>query len=89
MNDMRDMDDFFTVIATGDGSASIEIMTRTELLKRLDEGYWGRRKIFSASDFVYSGGRRVIDLLAAAGLFIVKGPVVKPQPKEVVEKWTL
>lgn len=88
MNDMSNMDDIYTVVATGDG-ASIELLTRTELLKRLDEGFWGRKKIFSNSDFVFSGGRSVIDLNEKAGLFIIKGNIVKPQPKEVVEKWTL
>ena len=77
----------YIVISVGDG-ASIERLTRAVLLSRLNEDYYGsKERIFTEEDFKKERGP--VDLLMRRGLYIIKGDVIAPTPKEVVKEWSL
>lgn len=76
--------EIYMVISTGDG-ATVERLSKDKVIARLNEGYWGDRKIFMAEDFRLG----FIDLMEKRGLFIIKGDLVAPKPVEVVKKYDI
>lgn len=78
------MSDIYTVISVGDG-ASIERLTRAKLTERLNEKWWGDKRILDYRAF----DNGAIDLMATEGLFIIKGDCIMPKPKKVIETWEL
>jgi hypothetical protein len=69
---------YFVIYSSEDGEVSVERLSKEDLEKRLNENYWGDKpKFLSESD----------DLAYNAGLMIIKGELVTPQPKKVVEEW--
>jgi len=81
----------YIVVSVGDG-ASIERLTRAQLMDRLNEKWWGAKRILDVDAFERLLGRTgsgAIDLMATAGLFIIKGDLVVPKPAKVVETWSL
>lgn len=69
---------YFVIDASEDGEVSVNRLSKEELEKRLNEKYWGSEpKFLSEND----------DLARIAGLMIIKGGLITPQPKKVVEQW--
>lgn len=73
-------DQYFVVQTNDDGDVSLSVHTKTDLLGRLAEGYWSHIK---------SQIRDQSDLSAEVGTFIIKGKLVSPQPKQVVQMWEI
>lgn len=74
----------YVVIVAGE-SLQMHRLTASALIARLNENYWGERKVFSASDVANA----TVDLMAVDGLFIIAGDLVVPQPKKHVTEWTI
>jgi len=84
------MEPTYIVIRAGDG-VTLERMGESALLKRLNEGYWGRGAYASKTwtvEMIAKSGNRV-DLEEHEGLFIVRGDFVEPKPKQTVTEWTI
>lgn len=85
------MSDIYIVVSVGDG-ASIERLTKEKLMERLNERWWGDARVLDVETFERMFGRAgsgAIDLMETTGLFIIKGDLVVPKPKKVVETWEL
>ncbi len=78
----------YIVVSVGDG-ASIERLSRATLLNRLNEGFYGAKHIWSAKDIESKFRDNRLDLMASSGLFIIKGDLIVPKAKTVVETWEL
>lgn len=74
----------YFVISNSDGDTHINPMSKDELLKNLKENYWGdecevRGELPRESDTNYWGD----------SIVIIKGEVVAPTPKKVVEEYDI
>jgi hypothetical protein len=69
---------YFVISTSEDGDVSLQSMTADQLEERLSEGYWGSRKILNDV---------ALDLQQQAGIRIIKGEFVNPQPVEIVKSW--
>lgn len=74
----------YYVIHNGEGETTIEKLSRKELLKRLEENYYGRNiycfdKIPDNKDANYWAG----------GILIIKGTVVAPTEERVITKYNI
>lgn len=73
----------YFVIANSDGDTCVESLNKEELLKRLDENYYGIRTVLNDipenNDTNYWG----------EGILIIKGSVVVPQGVEKVIKYDI
>lgn len=76
-------EEFYYVIRTGCNGASMERMTKKQLLKSLADKDWGDE---GTATHVFDQ-RGCVDLTAHTGLTIVKGTIVTPRPKQVVETY--
>lgn len=75
----------YTVIWTSeDGDVRAEVMSENELLKRLNERYWGDVEIRTADSLDDDG-----DLRQRKGLIILKGEPIVPTTKQVVTEYVL
>jgi len=77
-------DQRYFVIHNGEGDTTVDIMDHDELLVRLKEKYYGPNNFIERlasveSNTNYWGGK----------LLIIKGKVVVPKPKKVVETYEL
>jgi hypothetical protein len=74
------------VISSGhdNGEYELEMMSKAELLKRLNDDYYDLPIL---NDKIRHN--RKFDLTSQAGMFILEGAFLTPIPKEVVKEWTL
>lgn len=88
-----------------DGDRSVVVCTREELLKRLNENYYGHQiDIFDPAQMPPSrtrglegvarsparaSGERVLDLDSFVGIVVIDGEPVAPVPEEKVTRWKL
>ena len=75
------MDEIYFVIRNSDGDTTIEQMTRTDLLRRLNNGDYPNifAKIPSSTDTNYWEEK----------VLIIKGTVVSPEVKQVITEYTI
>ena len=77
------MEDTYYVICNGEGDTTVTEMTKTELLKAVEENYWGDRlylgDIPTQRDTNYWG----------EGILVIKGKIVTPDPVDVVRKYDI
>jgi len=69
---------YFVIRSNDEGEVSVAQMDRNELETRLNEYYWGDDVQFlnPADDLRYN-----------SGLIIIKGEVVRPKARQVVQEW--
>ncbi len=79
-------EEIFTVISAGDGITMYRLR-KSELLEKLNEGYWGNRYVWGPE--VFDSPNDHVDLMATGGLFIVRGDLTKPYEKKTVTQWGL
>lgn len=77
------MEQYF-VITNSDGDTHVDVLNKEELLKRINEGYYGsNREIFDKlpkeSDTNYWGD----------GILIIKGSLVSPKPISKITEYTI
>jgi len=76
------MADTYFIIHNGDGDTNVDVLTREELTKRLNEEYYGDvgflREI-TEKDTNYWGD----------ALLIIKGEIIIPKPVKVIEEYEL
>lgn len=69
----------YFIISNNDGDTYIETATKEQITKRLEEKYYGEEPMFKSdierSDTNYWGDN----------ILIIKGEIVVPKPKKVVE----
>lgn len=69
---------YFVIYSSEDGKVRVNRFSKEELENRLNKNYWGDDpKFLSEKD----------DLAYSVGLMIIKGDLIAPQPKKVVEQW--
>ena len=78
------MKDQYFVISNDDGDTSVDTFTKEQLLKAIQENYWGKKIIFSElpkedSDPNFWG----------EAILIIKGSVVTPVAKQVITKYDI
>jgi len=79
-----EMNEMYFVINNSDGDTYVQMLTKEELVKRLNEEYYGSDPIFldkipSNMDTNYWG----------EGILIIKGAVTVPQPVQIVTEYAL
>ena len=72
----------YFVIYNDEGDTGVEVLSKAELEKRLDEHWYGESPQFfygtpEESDTNYWGG----------GILVIKGEIVTPRAKQVVTAW--
>lgn len=77
-------ENIYAVIHSGEGDVTVKFLVESELLKHLNENYWGQDRVFTSKDLV--GG---LNLTERSGLLILRGEVVIPTPEKIVERWKL
>lgn len=78
------MSETYCIISTSeDGDVYIAVVTREELLARLDESYYGDTpiKTLKVGDH--------IDCQEKSGIYIIKGETVTPKAKTIVTAWDI
>jgi hypothetical protein len=80
------MKETYFVISPNEGDVMIHPMSQEELIKKLEEEWWG-----SSVTFINSSNKRMSDLndWNHTDIMIIKGSVVVPQPKEVVKTYVI
>ena len=78
------MKEMYYVIHNGEGDTTVNVYTKEELLRHIEEGYWGMdTKIMTEfpndSDTNYWGGE----------ILIIKGNMVSPVEKKVVTEYDI
>ena len=77
------MKEMYYIIHNGEGDTTVEEVTKEELLKRIEEHYYGPVGCLDScpvdSDTNYWG----------ENILIIKGRVVTPKPEQVVTKLTI
>lgn len=75
------------VITSGESAIRIQRMTEAELSAKLAENYWGDfvllQTIPDCEDGYFTG------LGDKTGILVIRGHVVVPEAKEVVQTWTV
>lgn len=80
----RHMNETYCIIyCSEDGDTSLQMVTRETLLERLNEDYYGKMPVFELKN-----GQHV-NCGDVAGIYIIKGVSVIPQPKKVVTEWDI
>jgi hypothetical protein len=74
---------YYVISTSEDGDVSLESMSRETLLERLKENYWGDYPIHKLEPGIGVG------LQDSAGIYIIAGESVVPQPKQVVTEWDI
>jgi len=73
----------YYIIKNSDGDTTVDAINKTELLKRIKEGYYGGTGVFkdlpSQRDTNYWG----------ENLLIIKGTIVEPKPVETVTEYDI
>lgn len=82
---------YYYIVSTGEGGASFERLSEPMLISRLNEGYWGKRTVWTPEMLGKHARGDVIhvDLMETEGLFIIHGEIIVPQPEKVVETWSV
>jgi hypothetical protein len=75
------MEKYF-IITNSDGDTYVDTVTKDELIKRLEENYYGN------VDFLTSAPKNYTNYWGD-GVLIIKGEVVTPNPVEVVTKFNI
>jgi hypothetical protein len=77
------MKETYFVINNSDGDTTVTELTKEQLLKAIQEHYWGDKEIFAElpknNDTNYWG----------ENILIIKGKVVTPVPEQVVTKYNI
>ena len=77
------MNETYFVINNSDGDTTITELTKEQLLKAIQENYWGKKGIFNTLpkdlDTNYWG----------ENILIIKGRVVEPKPEQVITKYNI
>ena len=78
------MDEMYYIISNSDGDTTVEEVSKSELLERMEENYYGSHReplteIPDNHDTNYWG----------EGILIIKGKIVTPEPIEVVKKFII
>jgi hypothetical protein len=76
------MEDKYFIITNSDGDTTVTEMTKTQLLRAIEENYWGDRVCLAdipRSDTNYWG----------ESILIIKGKVVIPEPEQVITKYKI
>jgi len=77
------MNETYFVINNSDGDTTVTELTKEQLLKAIQENYWGDRVTFDKlpkdNDTNYWG----------EGLLIIKGRIVTPKPEQVITKYNI
>jgi len=76
------MEETYFIICNSDGDTTVTEMTKTELLRAIEENYWGDKGILDTcprDDTNYWGDN----------IIIIKGKVVCPEPEQVVTKYKI
>lgn len=84
------MTDLYYIITTGPDGPNLNVMTKAQLEKALNENYWGSSPVFIDATM----GTHA-DLAAGfsdhdehgQAILIIKGGIVLPSAKRVVETW--
>lgn len=74
------MSDNFFVICNSDGDTSVTQLSKEELLKKLEEKYWGNIEFLekiNERDTNYWG----------KNILIIKGDIISPKPKTVITSY--
>jgi len=76
------MNEMYYVLCPSEDGLSVTVLDKSALEKRLDDGYWGDRKVVGEipEDNHNYWGRVLV---------IIKGQVVKPVPVSVATEWRL
>lgn len=75
---------YFVICQPEADSVSFEQLTESELLKRLNEGYWGQdTKVLTEMPESYDG------CLSEQGVLIIEGKIVVPQAVQTVKEYKL
>lgn len=77
------MNETYFVINNSDGDTTVTELTKEQLLKAIQEEYWGRKELFTKLpkdlDTNYWGD----------GILIIKGKIVTPIPEQVITKYNI
>ncbi len=77
------MKEQYFIISNSDGDTTIDVFTKEQLLKAIQEQYWGEREILTEipadSDTNYWGN----------AILIIKGNIVTPVAKQVITKYDI
>ena len=76
------MEENYFIICNSDGDTTVTEMTKDELLRAIEEEYWGDRVSLAdvpRNDTNYWG----------ESILIIKGKIVTPQPEQVVTKYKI
>lgn len=80
---------YFIIYTSEDGDVSLEAVTQEEVLKRVtpdEDGYTYYGPQAEIHSHMAAGG---VDLQCGSGVYILKGQLVVPLPKEVVTKFEI
>ncbi len=78
---------YFVITTNEDGEPRLSVMEKGKLLEKMnpdDDGYSEMR-----ADEIHTGINGSVDLTARAGTYIIKGELVIPRPKKVVEAFEI
>lgn len=75
---------YFVIRTSEDGEPSISVMNKDELVEELTPNKYGEADI-PIKDVHVKPPQRYTDLCAQSGIYIIKGELVIPEPKNVVK----
>ena len=80
------MNEKYYVIRNSDGDTTVDEFTKEQLLKAIQENYWGTN---GSEDILTELPENTDTNYWGEGLLIIKGSVVVPTPKQIVTKYDI